>query len=195
MAVFTIATEGILDAAVARRLLTDAGHSVIAEYTQSGKTQLDPKICGFNHAARLSPWLVLRDLDHDAACPRALLDALCPLCADNMLLRIPVRAIEAWLLADHANMSRFIGVPVSAMPAQPDALDAPKAALLDIARHSRSRRVLADLVPPRRSGRSVAPGYNARLSQFVFNRWHPAQAALRSDSLKRCIAAIGRVQI
>lgn len=68
----TLAVEGTTDAAVARRLLHEADLQAGPEYVKNGKSALDQSLAGYNNAARFSCWLVLRDLDQDAACAPAL---------------------------------------------------------------------------------------------------------------------------
>jgi hypothetical protein len=62
-----------------------------------------------------------------------------------------------------------------------------------LARHSRSRAVRDEIVPREGSGRSIGPLYATRLIAFVEDEvagWRPAQAASRSDSLRRCIRGL-----
>jgi len=190
MAIFSVATEGTLDIAVARRMLEDQGHQVGAVYPQGGKTRLDPKILGFNNAAHFSNWLILRDLDHDAECAPDLLREICPNPSEHLILRIPVREVESWLLADRASLARFLSVRISQVPSDPEALESPKRTLVQIAGRSRSRSVAKDLVPEPGVSAVVGPRYGARLTEFVFGAWDPTSASERSDSLRRCLAAI-----
>ncbi len=194
MATFSLATEGTLDTAVARRLLTDQGHEVGPVYQRGGKTQLDPNLPGFNNAARFSPWFILRDLDHDAACPPDLLRQICPSPSEHLILRIPVREIETWLLADRAPLARFLGVPVGQIASDPENLDSPKRTLVQVGRRSRSQSIVRDLVPEDGVSAVVGPGYSARLSEFVFGNWDPVRASDRSYSLQRCLAAVASVR-
>jgi hypothetical protein len=69
---FSAAVEGVLDAAVLRRILVDLNLGLDRVFGQQGKGFLRERIAGFNHDARFRPWIVLVDLDHDAKCPSAL---------------------------------------------------------------------------------------------------------------------------
>src|SRR5437899_1532862 len=100
MATVTIATEGSTDVGVLRRLLHFTGHEVGPVHGLVGKGGINRNIAGYNNAARFAPWLVVRDLDNDAACPAALVANLLPQPAAFMRFRIAVREIEAWLIAD-----------------------------------------------------------------------------------------------
>lgn len=181
----TFAVEGITDAAVARRLLDEAGLRAGAEYVGNGKSALDQNLSGYNNAARLSRWLVLRDLDEDAACPPELLQRLLPSPAPHMRLHFPVRSIEAWLIADAKTISQFLAVPETRVPADPDALPHPKRALVEVARRSRKRAVREAFVPAPGTSAKIGPGYAASLIEFATAHWQPAEAAKRSQSLAR----------
>ncbi|MBI2806712.1 MAG: hypothetical protein HYX68_17170 [Planctomycetes bacterium] len=63
-----VAVEGNSDEALARALLRECELPTGVVYVQKGKDNLDKKLKAFNQAANHAPWLVLRDLDRDAAC-------------------------------------------------------------------------------------------------------------------------------
>ncbi len=106
MVEINIVVEGLTDIAVARRLCGEAGMRVSRVFPMRGKSQFDRKLHNYNKAAYYQTnWLVLRDLDQDATCAPTLRVKKFKNIAPGMLLRIPVRAVEAWLLAD--NVSYF----------------------------------------------------------------------------------------
>lgn len=180
------AVEGIVDEAVLIRLVGEAGGLVHTIYGRNGKPHLRRVLGGYNNAARFSPWLVLVDLDHDAECAPPFVAALLPAPAPMMRLRVAVRAIEAWILADHEHLSDFLRVSTARLPPDPDAVPDPKRILVDLARHSRRRDIREDMVPRPGSGRAVGPAYASRLIEFAAAVWCPEVAAERSDSLRRC---------
>jgi len=181
----TLAVEGTTDAAVARRLLDEAGLQPGPEYVRRGKGPLDRKLAGYNNAARFSCWLVLRDLDQDAACAPALSERLLPNPAVHMRLHIAVHAVEAWLLADAESISRSLSISQARVPADPEAIPHPKRALVDLARQSRKRSVREALVPAQGTTAKVGPGYAVFLIEFASYHWRPEVAATRSPSLAR----------
>lgn len=184
------AVEGLIDEAVLRRLVVDAGATPGIIFGKEGKSFIKKRIGGYNRAAESSPWVVLVDLDHEAGCPPDMKDSWLPDPASYMCFRIAVREIEAWLLADSERLARFLGVKISRIPPEPEALDDPKRTMVRLASGSRRRDIKHDLVPRPRSRRSVGPAYNARLIQFVSNLrkgWRPEIAAQSADSLNRCI--------
>lgn len=184
------AVEGIVDEAVIRRLIEHAGGTVGAVYGKKGKPHLRQKISGFNNAARRSVWVVLVDLDRDYDCAPPLRADWLPRQSPLLCFRVAVRAVEAWLLADAERLAAFLGVPGSAVPANPEELDDPKAGLVNLARASRRRDVRRDMVPREGSRRRVGPAYCSRLVEFVKDRWRPGVAASRSDSLRRAVESL-----
>lgn len=180
------AVEGIVDEAVLRRLVDEAGGRVGAIYGKNGKPHLRRVLGGYNNAARFSPWLVLVDLNSDAECAPPFLASWLQAPADMMRLRVAVRAIEAWMLADRDQLATFLRVPVTRLPRDPDAVSEPKRLLVDLARGSRRRGIREDMVPRPGSGRAVGPAYASRLIEFTATGWRPEVAAGCSDSLRRC---------
>jgi hypothetical protein len=190
--IVTIAVEGDADASVVQRVLESLGLSVGPAYVLRGKGNLDKKLSAYNNAAQHGRWLVLRDLDRDAACAPSLLAQLLPKPAAHMHLRIAVRAVEAWLLADPEGLSRFLKVGPQAIPMDPEGLDDPKQSLVNVARHSRDRAIREDMVPEEGTRIHVGPGYSGRVIEFASGHWNPRVAAQHSESLKRCMDALKR---
>ncbi len=192
--IVTIAVEGSTDEAAVKQLAIRAGFSVGPVHIYGGKPRLVHRLPGLNSAARHSMWLVVRDLDRDAACAPELVARLLPDPAALMCFRLAVRAVEAWLLADRQRMAQFLGVPVVRIAENPDILDDPKTCLVNLARHSRLTDVRRDLVPAHGTSARVGPGYTARMIEFAQSRWRPSVAAMASPSLAGCLRALGRLR-
>ena len=80
-------------------------------------------------------------------------------------------------------------------PHDPDSVDDPKRALVNLARRSRRRAVRDEIVPREGSGRSVGPLYTTRMIEFVQNKaagWRINHALGVSDSLNRCVGHLRR---
>jgi hypothetical protein len=183
------AVEGDLDEAVLHRVVHEAGLTLANVYGRQGKASLLRAICGYNAAARHACWVVLVDLDRDCECAPPCARRWLPDPAPYMCFRLVVRSIEAWLLADSERIADFLAVPRIRVPPDPDALDDPKRALVDLARRSRRRALREELVPREGSGRSVGPLYTTRMIEFVQNQaagWRVDHALGISDSLNRC---------
>lgn len=189
------ATEGLVDAAVAERLIRHCGGELGLRRVAGGKSKLDPRIANYVQSARRLPWLVVRDLDHDAACAAELRANLTNEVPDLMCLRIAVRQIESWLLSDRMAISEFLRVPVGRVPLQPEALDNAKLATVNLARHSASRRIRASLVPRTGSGATEGPEFAAMMVSFAQEHWRPERAAglVEGSSLVRAINCLTRL--
>ena len=162
-------------------------------YGKRGKPHLLRRLDGYNQAAMQSPWLVLVDLDRDGDCAPTCREQWLPRPTGLMCFRIAVRAVEAWLLADREEMAKFLAVSPAKLPLNPELEDDPKAALVRIARSSRSRDIRSGLVPTPASARKVGPAYGSLMIRFIHGQWHPQTAAQRSDSLRRCLDCLGQL--
>src|SRR5688572_13918341 len=105
-------------------------------YSRGGIGYIARSLPGFNLAARGVPFLVMADLDTNT-CPRELIDSwLRAAQHPNLIVRIAVKEVESWLLADRKHISRFLGVPVTRLPMNADAISDPKQLLVNLARSS-----------------------------------------------------------
>jgi len=186
--VVSAAVEGDLDEVVLRSIADYVGISVGSVFGRKGKPYLLRMLGGYNNAARFSPWVVLIDLDRNYDCaPTALANWLSDP-ADMMFLRIAVRAIESWLLADRDRIAALLSVSPQSISSDPDSLGDPKRYLVDIARNSPRSEVRTSLVPRPGSGRSVGISYNTKMIEFVTTgRWRIDYARRSSASLQRTL--------
>lgn len=186
------AVEGPSDEWVLRRIIHHVGAEVHRIQIQQGKARLRAALPGMNVAARRSGWVVIADLDHEQPCPGALVADWLPHPSAFMRLRVAVRSIESWLLADAERFSEFIGVGRAAIPPDPESLAHPKDVVVALARQSRRRAIREDMVPRERSGRRVGPAYTSRLIEFTESNdgWRPDVAAAHAPSLRRCIERV-----
>lgn len=193
--IITGVVEGVLDEALLRRIINYTGLSLGKVYGRKGKQSLLQYINGYNNAARFAPWVALIDLDRDCDCAPPCVQRWLPNPSPHMCFRVAVRAAEAWLLADRDQMARCLGIGVAQMPNNPDDLEDPKRALINLARRSRRRTIYNDIVPREGSGRVVGPLYTTRMIEFIQDEiggWRPSRALRVSGSLARCIARLRR---
>ncbi len=174
------AVEGAVDEAVLRRLLAHVGAEAAVIYGKQGKQALLQRIGGYNVAARYSPWVVLVDLDQDAACAPPFRATWLPQPSAGMCFRVAVRSVESWLLGDRESISAFLGVAISRVPSEPDVDPDPKARMVELARKSRRWDIRQDMTPRPASGLHVGPAYSSRLIEFAHRVWRPA-AAIRTS--------------
>jgi len=183
------AVEGDLDEAVLCRLLVHVGAKPGTIYGRQGKGFLKKNIQGYNNAARFMPWVVLVDLDA-CDCPPALINTWLPRPQPLIRLRVAVREVESWLMADRERLARFLGVTRTRIPSRPDEESNSKQTMVNLARRSRRSAIKADMVPREGSGIAVGPAYTSRLIEFAETRWDPGVAARLSDSLRGCIESL-----
>jgi hypothetical protein len=163
---------------------------VSACYGKKGIGYLKQKIGGFNNAAKGMPFFILADLDM-AECPPLLVKEWLPAPShNNLLFRIAVREVEAWLLADRKGFSKFLGLNLNRIPVYPDELRDPKNTLIQLSKRCRKRAIRSAIVPEPSSTARIGPEYNAILSEFVNFRWNPEDARKSSPSLDRTINKI-----
>ena len=119
-----LAVEGDSDVPVAERMIRSVGLEPYRAVVARGKSQLDPRIPDLNRSGTRLNWLILRDLDHDAPCASALIEHLVPHArlSPRVSLRIPVRAMESWILADADGFARAFSVKRGAPAREPGRL-------------------------------------------------------------------------
>ena len=188
-----LVVEGPPDETIVRRVLDTAGLRPNLVIVAHGKPDLLKRLAAYNRAARYFPWLCLVDLDSDPRCVPEFVHDCLPERHPNMLFRVAVREIEAWLMADRQRCAAFLQVGVDRVPLDPESLPDPKRTLVDLARHSRSRDLVRDMVPRVGSGASEGPAYVSRLQEFVTvapSAWRPEVAEANAPSLRRCLTAL-----
>jgi len=187
--VIDLLVEGIIDEIVGCKVLQFCGHKPGTTYGKKGWTYIRDKLFGFNVRAQYgNPILVLVDfMDTGFMCPPELVRYWLPDRCPKLLLRVVVREIESWLLADRLTIADFLRVPLARVPYNPDQIPDPKQTLVNLARRSRSRRIREEIVPSWGSSSGVGPGYNIMIAEMVQNYWDVGRASAVSPSLNRCI--------
>lgn len=188
-----LATEDEVSEAVGIKLLAE--HEILAEadpmlLRKNGFGYLRSRMDSWRQMANRQIVVVLTDLD-TAACSLALLRDWLGTewpCPQNLLLRIAVREVESWLLADHDAFEKLIGKK-GRLPIDPDELPDPKRHLLGLAQKA-PRAVREDLVAQQGAVANQGVGYNRRLVEWVQAEWSPERAAARSPSLLRARRAM-----
>jgi len=185
-----IATEDLLTEVVCERLVADAGLTVTLRLRRGGSGYLQSKIESFIQISNHCPLLLVTDLDSLTCAPRLRAQWMNGRAIPrNLLFRVAVREVEAWLMADHEAFGSLVGKAVNF---DVEGLADPKAKLLSLAKGAK-REVREDLVATQGSIASQGVGYNVRLSSYVRNLWSPSRAASNSESLRRAIARINEI--
>lgn len=184
--------EDVLSEMVLRKLLCCSAIDYLIGQTlpAGGYGWIKKKIKGLNAAAKGMPYLVLTDLDTHECAPVLIREWLDVPRHPNLLFRIAVREVEAWLLGCRETFAAFLGVPGNRIPPDVDEIQDPKRFLIDLARRSRRREIRRDIVPQDGSTAKVGPNYNGRLISFVEGSWDPTVAKEHSLSLKKAMEAL-----
>lgn len=198
-----LAVEDELSEHLLRVSLNQTGRQFLvgAVYGRQGNGYLKRMLPAFELAARGSAHLVLADLDARPCVPELIEDWFrCDLASyparhhANLLFRVAVREVESWVMADREAFAEFLGIASHHVPQQPDAIQDPKRALLDLARKSRNRDLRNDLVPRPGDMRVIGPDYNGRLVEFLNSSWRAGRAESSSPSFQRAFLAIKHFQ-
>ena len=187
------AVEGDSDVPVAERLIRHVGLIPHRAIVAGGVPKLDDRISNLTRSAAHMNWLILRDLDREQCAPRLARRLFSGGVPPRVCLRIPVRSMESWMLADTAGFSEVFSVNRNRLPDRPDEVENAKLYLVNACRSSRQSAVRNTIAPRRGSGRAVGPEYASRISSFARHAWDPERAAERSPSLARAIRALERL--
>lgn len=189
-----LAVEDALSEAVGKRIIGRHARLQISNVIQTGGVGgLQTRLRIFNNMAHNGlPTLLITDLDR-AVCPPGMVESWSP---ENrhpdFLIRIAVREVDAWLLADRERFSEFLRVPLKRLTHHPEELADAKQEVLQLAARSRraDRRRIA---PPQGSRATIGPEYNPLLGEFVRDHWSLDDAMTRSESLRRADEALCRL--
>lgn len=180
-----LATEDELSEQLGLRLLEEYGLEVAHKFRKGGSGYLKSRLATLCDLAEHEAVLLITDLDQ-AKCASALIKAWLGnrKLPANLLLRVAVREVESWIIADHPAVCELLRCPSSKVPKLPDELPDPKQTLMSLARYA-PRRLRDEIVVPRGAIASQGLGYNAVLCRAVRDYWSSERAALRSPSLRR----------
>jgi hypothetical protein len=184
--------EDVLSEAVLKQMLKQSQRPFLVGncFNERGKDRMKKKISGFNNAAKEMPYLVLTDLDNKD-CPRVIISEwLNQPKHPNLLFRIAVKEVEAWLLAHREAFAKFLGISVDSIPRDADRIPDPKQCLINLARRSRKRKLQEAIVPEPNSTAKIGKDYNRPLIEFVNESWQVASAQTNSPSLERTMNAL-----
>lgn len=178
--------EDVLSEFVMTKLVNSFGDKYFIgnHYCEGGYGYIKKNINGFNEAAIATPFFVLADLDRNP-CPKELIKTwLKKEKNTNLIFRIAVCEVEAWVLADIEGFSNFLGISSSHFPSNPELIRDPKQLLINLAGKSRRRDIREDITPINYNAK-IGPNYNGRLMEFIAGEWSIGRAKKRSESLSR----------
>ncbi len=163
-------------------------------YSEGGFGYIKRNLNGFNNASKGCPFFILTDLDTGDCAPSLIKSWLKVPAQPNLIFRVAVREIEAWLLADIEGFSEFAGLSIANFPKNPEELADPKLILLNLIRKCRKRAIKEDILP-RDEFAATGPNYNGRLAEYVTFFWNIQRACKRSGSLQKAVHHLNRFQL
>lgn len=183
-----IATEDVLTEVVCERIASHLGIEISLRLRKGGSGYLRSRLDSFIQMSRVYPVLVVTDLDKKCCAPTLIQEWIqgrkIP---EGFMLRVAVREIEAWLMADRQAFGEMMGAKINFCP---ESILDPKEKVLSLAARA-PRRVRDDLVAGKGAVASQGVGYNKRLCEFALSKWCPVRASENSESLRRAIFKIG----
>ena len=189
MITLNLVFEDELSGFVMNKLIESFGNKyrVGNSYLGNGFGYIKKGIKGFNAASVYTPFFVLTDLDTNP-CPVELMKSwLKPQTRhQNLIFRIAVREVEAWILSDREGFAKFTGVGIQNIPLNPDLENDPKQTLFNLVKKSPKRKIKEQILP-RNELVKTGPEYNDCLIEYVLDIWDIDRAIQSSDSLKRAL--------
>jgi hypothetical protein len=166
--------------------------SVARTEVKGGRGNVQRELGAYSTLAKVMPVLIGVDLDGDECAPTLLKKWSRIPPQPGLILRVAVREIEAWVLADKRRFATFVSAAPNDVPERPDALYDPKRSLLELARAHAKTELKADLVPQNydASYPRIGRAYNLRMCAFVDTKWRPDVARKKSESLDRALTAL-----
>ncbi len=191
-----VVTEGQLEIPVVQKVFDVLGieHAETRFVPKGGGNAFWRDVVKYNKAARhAGPVLGIADLEQFPCASGLIVQHLPHGRHPAFVLRIAVRMLESWLLADRQAIASYLRVPVARVPNDPDHLPHAKQCLVNLARQSRKRQIIEDIVPFQGSEGVVGRGYTPQMTNFIRTAWRPNIASVNSRSLQRALAAIQAV--
>lgn len=198
-----LAVEDDLSEEVLKRLLRESGKGWDVEFSypppvrgrprepKSGFGYLRANLPAFCRASKEVPHIVLVDLD-DAKCPPAKVREWFggKRRPPNLIFRVAVREVEAWLLADFAGLMDYLHVHNARDVKASELVRYPKEAIVCYAAKSRVSEIRRDMLPFRRRLGAVGPGFTPLMRSFARDIWDVDAAVGNCASLARALAAL-----
>lgn len=160
----------------------------------NGYGYIKKNIIAFNAASAETPFIVLVDMDNRPCPPNTIKEWLqhSPK-HPNLVLRIAIREVEAWLLADRSGIASYLSVPEKCIPEDPSKIKDPKRYISRLAARSKRKEIREDLAREPGTKRKVGPFFSQSLIQFAKDTWDIDNARLHSDDLNRAMNALERM--
>ena len=157
-------------------------------YGRRGNDYIKKNIVGFNQASKITPFIILTDLD-TVDCPVTLIkDWINFKKHANLIFRIAVKEAESWLISDLNNFADFMGVSKDAVDHYPEQIGDPKEYIVTLAKRSKKKNIREDIVPTGTA--QIGKNYNSCIGDFIIKKWNVNNAKKTALSLQRFVKAL-----
>ena len=201
-----IAVEDRLSETVLRVLLRHArSRPVVSQsfpISKGWQTEVGPNgygyirknLAAFNAGAKHTPFVVLVDADNRPCPPETIRLWLDGAVQDsNLIIRVAIREVEAWLLADRLGLASYLAVSEECIPHETTRIKDPKRYIARLAARSRRKEIRTDLAREPGTRSKTGPFFAQSLQFFVKNLWDINVARCHSDSLNRAMIALDKL--
>jgi hypothetical protein len=160
----------------------------------NGYGYIKKSLPAFNAASAITPFVILVDADNRPCPPETIKSWLGDETQNpNLVIRIAIREVESWLLADRSGIADFLAVPESCIPLNPSRIKDPKRYLSRLAARSRRREIREDLARAPGTRSKTGPFFSQSLQHFTKDLWDISVARLHSADLNRAILALDKI--
>ena len=166
---------------------TQRDYIVLRPLVARGVDNIRRSLPKYRNASRALAHIVVVDLDDEPCAPALRAQWGLTTLPAQMLFRVAVREVEAWILADRTGFANFASILPSKVSQTPETLSDPKQTLINLVRSSRNRQLSREIVPKQGTSMSKGPLYNERLGKFVRDDWDVAAAMQAAPSLQRTV--------
>lgn len=168
--------------------------------------ELKSKIVNFNNLSLTDPVILLTDLDAENCAPAAkerLLDGIKQ--EDHFIVNIAVDEAEAWLMADREGFAKYLGVAVEKMPSSELQKQGGRKPLKEMKIPLKASYFLTHTLAFESNKKDIrervgtsgknckGKEYNSSLVPFVEKEWNLEIAKENSDSLRRMIERLQKL--
>lgn len=169
-------------------------------------SEIKHKIKNFNALASTTPVVLLTDLDTDNCAPltkNKLLEDIEQ--QENFIINVAVDEAEAWLMADRVNFANYLGIDLEKMPASSpqkqggfkacQEMNIPMKASYYLTHCLIMESSKTDLKEQVQAHGKRCKGreYNTAILPFIDSQWNLEQAMENSDSLRRMVDRLRRL--
>jgi len=196
--VVNLAVEDDVSEAVGLRLLSSAGKSLVPGiiYKRNGYGYLRANLRKFNSLAKISPVLLLTDLD-SSPCASHLIQNWFGRQRRNpaLIFRVAIREAEAWLMADRSAFADWLRIDAHLLSRSIEKVADPKSELIRLAEKSPDAKLRRRLCPATGTSARQGPLFNATVTEFARTTWDPKRASKNTQSLARAILALNMLAL